>query len=360
MAGAIVDAYVDALHLEIERAQYDGEPVVSVFFGGGTPTFLSGEQLVSVLNHLRKRFNIVPNAEITSEANPGSITLEQLCQMHEAGFNRLSLGVQSFDPDELKRMERIHSPDDVVAGVEMARRAGFTNLNLDLIFALPNQTIERWESNLRQAIALQPEHLSLYALMLEPNTRFYHLYQKGLLTLPDEEIQVEMYRLAQSLTRQAGYEQYEISNFAKQTYRCVHNLLYWHNEPYLGFGPGAVSYYRGVRWTNIKHPREYVRRLQDGECLVLESESLQGWAQVAETLMLRLRLLDGVDLLEMDERFRLPVTEQHLPLFQRFEAQGWAQVFGTGVRPTDEGLLWHSEMSLQILQHSERCPVLTP
>ncbi len=357
MAGAIVDAYLSALHLEIERADCEGDPVVSVFFGGGTPTFLSGEQLADLLRHLRQRFHILPDAEITSEANPGSLTLDQLQRMREAGFNRFSLGVQSFDPDELRRMERIHSPDDVIAGVQMARRAGFTNLNLDLIFALPNQTLERWESNLRRAIALQPEHLSLYALMLEPNTRFYHLYQKGQLSLPDEEVQVEMYRLAQSLTRQAGYEQYEISNFAQAGFRCRHNLLYWHNEPYLGFGAGAVSYYRGIRWTNIKHPREYVRRLREGESVVLESERLMAWASVAETLMVRLRLTDGVDLQELDARFGLPVCEGFLPLFLRLQERGWVQVERTHIRPTNEGLLWHSELSLKILELSERCPL---
>jgi len=377
MAGAIVDAYLTALHQEIEAAPYDGEPVISVYFGGGTPTFLSGKQLSAILQHLCQRFQLLPDAEITAEANPGSVDQQKLQQMREAGFNRLSLGAQSFDPEELKRMDRIHSPEEIYTAVEMARAAGFQNLNLDLIFALPEQTLQRWEANLRQAIALQPEHLSLYALMLEPNTRFYHLYQKGLLTLPDEETQVEMYRLAQSLTYQAGYEQYEISNFArldagkettlqersvgtKSPYRCRHNLLYWHNQPYLGFGAGAASYYRGVRWTNVKHPREYVRRLQMGEQLAFESERLEGWAQVAETLMLGLRLKDGVDLGELDARYQLAVAEQFLPLFTRLEERGWISVSGLQVRPTDEGLLWHSEISLQILELSERCPLPTP
>jgi oxygen-independent coproporphyrinogen III oxidase len=235
---ALVAPFVDALHREIERSPYAGARFDTVFFGGGTPTYLDGTTLVGILEHLTRRFAIAADAEITCEANPGSVSLEQLRTLRQAGFNRLSFGVQSFHPDELRRMERIHTPDEVVQGVEWARAAGFANLNLDLIFALPQQTLERWEASLQQAIALQPEHLSLYALMLEPNTRFYHLYQKGKLHLPDDETQVAMYRLAQQRTAQAGYLQYEISNYALPGYECQHNLIYWRNEPYLGFGPG--------------------------------------------------------------------------------------------------------------------------
>ncbi|MCS7209785.1 MAG: radical SAM family heme chaperone HemW, partial [Fimbriimonadales bacterium] len=208
---ALVEPFIDALHAEIARSPYAGARFETVFFGGGTPTYLSGDALAAILEHLTRQFQIAPDAEITCEANPGSVSLAQLRTMRQAGFNRLSFGVQSFHPDELRRMDRIHSPEDVVQSVEWARAADFQNLNLDLIFVLPQQTLARWESNLQQAIALQPEHLSLYALMLEPNTRFYHLYQKGKLYLPDDEEQVAMFRCAQHITAQAGYRQYEIS-----------------------------------------------------------------------------------------------------------------------------------------------------
>ncbi len=347
--GELAPAFVDALLLEIERCPYAGARASTVFFGGGTPTFLDGATLARILEHLHHRFNIDPDAEITVEANPGSVDRVQLQILRRAGFNRLSFGVQSFDEAELKRMERIHSPQEVCESYEWAREAGFENINLDLIFALPDQTLERWESNLQQAIALRPEHLSLYALMLEPNTRFYHLYQKGQLSLPDEEVQVAMYRLAQRLTREAGYRQYEISNYALPGYECRHNLIYWHNLSYLGFGPGAVSYYEGRRWMNIKHPREYVRRVLNGEPLEVESEQLTGWDSVAETLMLGLRMVEGIDLAWLEARYGLPVRAHYRPVLERLTRRGWLIQDGSCIRLTDEGLLWHSEVALAFL-----------
>ncbi|MCX7926413.1 MAG: radical SAM family heme chaperone HemW [Fimbriimonadales bacterium] len=347
---ALVEPFVDALHAEIAQSPYAGERFDTVFFGGGTPTYLSGDALAGILEHLARQFAIAPDAEITCEANPGSITPEQLRTMRQAGFNRLSFGVQSFDPDELQRMDRIHTPDEVIQSVEWARAAGFDNLNLDLIFALPKQTLTRWEANLRQAIALQPEHLSLYALMLEPNTRFYHLYQKGKLRLPDDETQVAMFRLAQSLTTEAGYLQYEISNYARPGYECRHNLIYWRNEPYLGFGPGAVSYMEGKRWTNIKHPREYIRRVQTGEPLELEWERLTGWDSIAETLMLGLRMAQGVDLASLEARFGLPVREHYAETIDALVRRGWLERLGNTIRLTQEGLLWHSEVALAFFE----------
>lgn len=347
---ALVEPFVQALHTEIAQSPYAGERFDTVFFGGGTPTYLSGDVLAGILEHLTRQFVIPANAEITCEANPGSVSLTQLRTMRQAGFNRLSFGVQSFDLDELRRMDRIHTPDEVVQGVAWARTAGFENLNLDLIFALPKQTLTRWEANLRQAIALQPEHLSLYALMLEPNTRFYHLYQKGKLHLPDDEVQVAMYRLAQQLTAEAGYGQYEISNYARPGYECQHNLIYWRNEPYLGFGPGAVSYMEGKRWTNIKHPREYIRRISAGEPLELEWERLTGWDAVAETLMLGLRMLAGVDLAALEARFGLPIREHYAETIDALIRRGWLERTADTIRLTQEGLLWHSEVALAFFE----------
>jgi len=347
---ALVAPFVDALHREIEQSPYAGAHFDTVFFGGGTPTYLDGATLAGILEHLARRFAIPSDAEITCEANPGSVSLEQLRTLRQAGFNRLSFGVQSFHPDELRRMERIHTPEEVVQGVAWARAAGFANLNLDLIFALPQQTLERWAASLQQAIALQPEHLSLYALMLEPNTRFYHLYQKGKLRLPDDETQVAMYRLAQRRTAQAGYQQYEISNYALLGYECQHNLIYWRNEPYLGFGPGAVSYMDGRRWTNIKHPREYIRRVLAGEPLELEWERLTGWDAVAETLMLGLRVRAGVDLATLETRFGLPIRTHYAPTIEQLARRGWLERDDDIIRLTDEGLLWHSEVALAFFE----------
>lgn len=350
MKGEIVSAFVDALHLEIEQTPYAGANVPTIFFGGGTPTFLTGEELAHLLDHLSRKFRIEPGAEITSEANPGTVDLHKLQCMKQAGFNRVSFGVQSFDAAELKRMERIHSPEEVFLAVQAAREAGFDNLNLDLIYALPDQTPERWQDNLRQAVELQPEHLALYGLMLEPNTRFYHLYQKGQLTLPEDEVQVEMYEYARDFARSNGYEQYEISNYAKPGYECRHNLVYWRNEAYLGFGPGAVSYIEGRRWMNMRHPREYVRRVNAGEQLEFESESITGWESAAETIMLGLRTRDGVDLDALERRYHLPIELYFREAVQRLIQRGWLEQTGTRIHLTEHGFLWHSEASLAFFE----------
>lgn len=350
MKGEIVSAFVDALHLEIEQTPYAGANVPTIFFGGGTPTFLTGEELAHLLDHLSRKFRIEPGAEITSEANPGTVDLHKLQCMKQAGFNRVSFGVQSFDAAELKRMERIHSPEEVFLAVQAAREAGFDNLNLDLIYALPDQTPERWQDNLRQAVELQPEHLALYGLMLEPNTRFYHLYQKGQLTLPEDEVQVEMYEYARDFARSNGYEQYEISNYAKPGYECRHNLVYWHNESYLGFGPGAVSYIEGRRWMNMRHPREYVRRVNAGEQLEFESESITGWESAAETIMLGLRTREGVDLDALERRYHLPIALYFREAVQRLIQRGWLEQTGTRIHLTEHGFLWHSEASLAFFE----------
>lgn len=350
MKGEIVSAFVDALHMEIERTPYAGAYVPTLFFGGGTPTFLIGEELAQILDHLSRKFRMDPGAEITAEANPGTVDLHKLQCMKQAGFNRVSFGVQSFDAAELKRMERIHSPEEVFLAVQAAREAGFDNLNLDLIYALPDQTPERWQDNLRQAVELQPEHLALYGLMLEPNTRFYHLYRKGQLTLPEDEVQVEMYEYARDFARSNGYEQYEISNYAKPGYECRHNLVYWRNEAYLGFGPGAVSYIKGRRWMNMRHPREYVRRVNAGEPLEFESESLAGWESAAETIMLGLRTREGVDLGALERRYHLPVELYFREAVQQLIQRGWLEQTGTRIHLTEQGLLWHSEASLAFFE----------
>lgn len=347
LSGEIVDRFVDAVIREISTSEHKGSRVETVFFGGGTPTFLSGEQLARILAAVCSAFEV--GGEITSEANPGSVALDQLRTMRSAGFNRISFGAQSFDSGELKIMDRIHSPDEIGQAVRWAREAGFENLNLDLIYALPGQAIQRWRSNLKAAIALNPEHLSLYCLTLEPNTRFYHDYQKGLLTVPDEDVQIEMQRLAESMSLSAGYRQYEISNYAKPGFECEHNLVYWRNQDYVGFGPGAVSGVDGCRWTNIKHPREYVARVENGENLAFESERLEGWARVGETIMLGLRLNKGIDLEALESRFGLPVRERFAESIQVLAAQDRVCVESSRLRLTDEGRLWASEIAQHFL-----------
>ena len=300
MDGEIVERTVRATVREIEGSRWRGRRAKTVFFGGGTPTFLSAEQLTRILRAVVEVHPLVDGAEVSSEANPGTVDAEKFAAMREAGFNRLSIGAQSFQTGELLQLGRIHAASDVARAVGLARRAGFENLNLDMMFALPGQSERVWRSNLEIALSLRPEHLSLYCLTIEPNTRFYKYYHRGLIDLPDDEAQVRMYDLACALVRESGYEQYEISNFALPGRRCEHNLCYWHGEEYLAYGPGAVGCFDegGVRtrYTDMKGPKRYCEAIEEGTELWCESEELDSATQAFERWMMGLRLNDGVEM----------------------------------------------------------------
>lgn len=260
----LIPAYVLALGNEI-RAVADSAPerieVQTIFFGGGTPSLLSGNQFETILKTIRQRFELAHDAEISLEANPGTLTAKALGGLHALGFNRISLGVQSAHLEELRQLERIHDYFDVVNAVEWARRAGFENLNLDLIFGLPEQTLKRWQASLQLALGLHPEHLSLYALTLEHGTPFGRWAQRGLLPLPDPDAAADMYEWAQETLEAGGYEHYEISNWAQSGRQCRHNLQYWRNLPYLGFGAGAHGFAGQVRYSNVLRIKTYIERL---------------------------------------------------------------------------------------------------
>jgi oxygen-independent coproporphyrinogen-3 oxidase len=318
-------------------------PVESVFFGGGTPTFLSGEQLTRLLNTVRERFAVSTDAEITSEANPSSSDAEKFAQMRSAGFNRLSIGVQAFDDTLLKALDRFHTAGEAQAAFLQARAAAFDNISLDLMFGLPKQTRILWEATLERALGLEPEHISLYALTLEPGTRFERLYAGGKLELPDEDDEIGMYERSMERLTAAGYEHYEVSNFARVGRRSRHNQTYWRNEDYLGFGPGAVSYLEGRRWKRERLPKRYVEKVRQGADLSVESERLERDGTLGETFMLGLRMREGMPLSRIRERFGV---EPHLhfgEVFADLKAKGWLEETGDTVRLTHTGLLLANE-----------------
>ncbi len=282
----------------------------TVYFGGGTPTFLEPSQLLALFEAVVGAHPPEPNAEITCEANPGTADAAKFAAMREAGFNRLSMGAQSFLDSDLKQLGRAHSASDIAASVKLARDAGFENLSLDLMFALPGQSREAWMSNVRAAMALQPEHLSLYCLSLEPGTAFHRLSQIGKLTQPDDDDQVGMYEACVEALDRDGYSQYEISNFGQPGEEGRHNLCYWHGEEYLAYGPGAVGAVDGlegrpdrVRYTNLKKPGEYCAAAESGASLWQEDETLSPDTLRTERIMLGLRLNEGLPLsgLGLDE-----------------------------------------------------------
>jgi oxygen-independent coproporphyrinogen-3 oxidase len=296
MEGEIIRRTVDATIAEISRTPHYGRPAKTIFFGGGTPTFLDPHELASLLEAVMRAHPPIPGCEITSEANPGTVDSEKFASMREAGFNRISIGAQSFFDDDLVRLGRVHRSGEIERAVANARIAGFENINVDLMFALPGQSKKAWFENLQRAIALRTEHLSLYCLTIEENTPFYKEFLKGLLDLPSDSGQVEMYEQACESAEEAGFRQYEISNFAKPGKECAHNLCYWNCEEYVAYGPGAVERVGDRRWTHVKHPRLYCERVEANEDLACESETLDLPTLRFERIMLGLRLNEGVDI----------------------------------------------------------------
>jgi oxygen-independent coproporphyrinogen-3 oxidase len=269
----MIPAYVDALCREIEItgalsrlewARGEGK-IGTLFFGGGTPSLLSPKQFESVLNTVRANFWLAEDAEITMEANPGTVSYENLLELRKLGMNRISFGVQSANTEELHMLERAHNFFDVIEAVSSARKAGFDNLNLDLIYGLPEQTLQTWQTTVNRILALHPEHISAYALTLEHGTPFGRWSAKGLLPLPDPDIAAEMYEWASEVFESAGYRQYEISNWARPEHECKHNLQYWRGLPYLALGAGAHGYAGGYRYSNVLRIKTYIDRLTDHE-----------------------------------------------------------------------------------------------
>jgi oxygen-independent coproporphyrinogen-3 oxidase len=327
-----------------------------MFLGGGTPTVLPIELLQSVLVACFDAFVVEDNAEITSEANPGTVSFEYLCALRNLGVNRLSLGAQSFEEKELAMLGRIHGVEDVRLTVERARAAGFSNLNLDLIYGLPNQTLTSWEYTLERALDLGPQHLSLYCLTLEEGTPLHAWVMHGRLPTPDPDLAADMYELADGRLTQAGYQQYEISNWSLPGYECAHNLIYWRNRPYLGLGAGAHSSSGGQRWWNVRPVPAYIDRItmksadrwpspaaEDGE---ITNRSLE----MGETMMLGLRLTrEGVAETDFRQRFGVSLEEAYGNVIQELTHAGLLVWDETRLRLTVRGRLLGNQVFARFL-----------
>lgn len=303
--GHLVDDYVRALVAEIDRLPRPLR-IGSIFFGGGTPSLLTPAQVATVLDAAH-RWPVAPDAEISLEANPGDLSLAYLKELRAAGVNRLSMGVQSFDDAMLRRLGRRHDAATAVAAFEQARAAGFANLSFDLMFALPGQALAHWQSTLDRALALAPDHISLYNLTVEPETPFATWVTAGKLSVPDDDAAADMYQAAIDALDQAGFVHYEISNWARrdvnQDFRAQHNLRYWRNQPYLGVGAGAHSYFADQRSANLRSPAVYVARALAGESTMESVEGISEALAMGETLMLGLRLAEGVGYDDFAKRF---------------------------------------------------------
>jgi len=300
--------YIDALVAEMKHyaKTYSNTNIIrTIFLGGGTPTTLTVYQLERILKECVSEFTVASDAEITIEANPATIDIEQLKSIRQTGYNRISIGVQSFDKAELKLLDRAHGPEEIHSTVDRARKAGFDNLSLDLMFAVPNQSLSSWESNLNKALEKNPEHLSTYNLTIEQGTAFSKLQSNGKLIMPDDDHQLELYKRTIERLTKKGFHHYEISNFARRGKECKHNITYWENKNTLGLGAGASSYMNGTRFKNINLPAHYIRQVKEKKIAVEHSETLEPRQAMGETIMLGLRLLQGISIHQFEKRFQI-------------------------------------------------------
>ena len=335
--GHLASRYVEALEAEagLWAEEWRGERFGSVFLGGGTPTTLDYAELARLLACLQERFHVEPGAEVTIEANPDTVDAAKLAALREAGYTRLSMGAQSFDQQVLDALERVHGPASVRRAFAAARAAGHANVNLDLIYGANGETLASWRRTLEETVALHPEHVSAYALTVEPATPLGRKVQAGLVPGPEPDLQADMFDLACELLGDAGYVHYEVSNWALSGFECRHNLGYWRKQPYLGLGAGAHSYRDGRRWWNLRPPAEYLDAVEQGLHPVGGEERLTREDERLEEVFLKLRILEGV-----------PVASVADDVASGFLEQGLLSRRNGYLVPTERGMLLLNEVVL--------------
>ena len=348
-----MDAYQKALlaHMAETAPLARHMEVDTIYFGGGTPSFYGTKRLKELLAALKKRFRVIRDAEITLEGNPDSVDGKMLASLRRAGFNRLSLGVQSADDAQLRCVHRPHTFEQARQAVAAARKAKLKNLSLDLIYGLPGQDLASWQDTLEQVLSLEPEHLSVYGLKVEEGTPLAARVERGE-RLPDDDLQADMYLWAVERLAQAGYAQYEISNFARSGFQSRHNLRYWMMSPYLGFGPGAHSDFGGRRYSFVRDLERYISGVLDGGSVIDSSELIPERERGSEYLMLRLRTTHGIEEWEYRRTYFMNFDPLE-SLLLKFEQQGWAERDGRRWRLTPKGFLVSNQLIGQLLEAQE-------
>ncbi len=338
--------------LEREIATYPSEPAATIFYGGGTPNAYDASEIARLTRTLRERFMLPEGAEVSIEVNPELVKPGDFATYRDAGVTRLSIGVQSFIPSEIATLGRKHTPEMVGAVVAQAREAGLTSVSLDLIFAVPGQTRASWSASLDAAIALSPDHISTYGLTVEEGTP-YELWQKREpAAFADDGLEADLYGDTMDRLGTAGFEQYEISNFAQPGHRCRHNETYWRNEEYLGIGVGAAGYRGGVRSTHTRELDSYLAAAEADAPIPAESERLEGARRVGEAAMLSLRTAQGVVPDAFKERYGLDVLQYYAPVIEEFRSAGFLEVDDAGVRLTRRGRFVANDICAAFVTHA--------
>ena len=344
-----IGEYVEVLCQEIRIAPTYSQPLETIFFGGGTPSLLSTAQLQSILTTLEQRFGIASGVEISMEIDPGTFDFAHIAGYRSLGVNRVSLGVQAFQEELLKTAGRSHSLIDIFTAIELIHKVEIPEFSLDLISGLPHQSLAQWQDSLIQAVAATPTHISIYDLTIEPGTAFNRYYKPGDHPLPTDETTVKMYQMGQKTLTDAGYEHYEISNYAQPGHQCQHNRVYWQNRPYYGFGMGAASYIQGKRFTRPRKTQEYYQWLKNGA--VIDCEVTPQADVLLETLMLGLRLAEGISLNSLATNFGNHQVERIQSCLQPYFAQGWVKIVGDRLRFSDpDGFIFSNVMLAKLFE----------
>lgn len=330
-----VDSYLE--HLLKEFRSYDIQKLRTLYIGGGTPTALSAPQLELLLDGLTKNLDLSVLEELTIEANPGDLDADKIAVLKQSAVNRVSLGVQTFDDKMLKKIGRSHLEKDIYENIDRLKLAGFDNISIDLIYALPGQTMDQVKENVAKAISLDIPHMSLYSLILENHTVFMNRMRRGKLPLPKEELEAEMFEYIIAELERAGFGHYEISNFSKPGFESRHNLMYWDNAEYYGIGAGASGYVNGVRYKNHGPIRHYLNAVEAGNARITE-EHLSQREQMEEEMFLGLRKKSGVSMARFEEKFGRSFDELYGKIIRDLVQQGLMQIDGDRVRMTKRGL----------------------
>ena len=342
-------AYLHALRTEMGLYSPEADPLQTVFIGGGTPSILSADALAQLFVDIHRHFQITPDTEITVECNPGTVDGEKLKVMRNNGVNRLSFGLQAMQDETLKQLGRIHTVAEFLQSYRLARENGFENINIDLIFALPDQTMEAWHHTLNEVISLEPDHISAYNLVMEETTPFYEWWQAGELHLPTEDTEADMFQYTIDTLTAHGYIHYEICNFAKPHHFARHNLVYWNNQSCIGLGAGACGYVNGVRYTNVRGIASYIGKLAQRHKPIANTERMTGHAEKAETLMLALRKREGISLDVYQDRFGEDIEAAFGSILKKWIDLQLLERTATHLRLTDRGLFLANEVFVELM-----------
>lgn len=331
--------------LKIEMSMYKNEleknnikdGISSVFLGGGTPSILSGEELKEIFKNIYEKFNIKEDAEITIECNPGTLTKEKLLAMKEIGINRLSIGLQAVQNQHLKNIGRIHTYEEFEKNYKEAIEVGFDNINVDLMYCLPNQSIDDWKETLEKIITLNPSHISAYSLILEEGTQLYDMYEKNEFELIDEDTDINLYNHTIEYLKDNGYYQYEISNYAKPNKECKHNILYWKCDSYIGLGPGASGYLNDVRYNNVEGLSDYHEKIMNNEKPIDHKENLSNEDKIQEKIFMGLRMNEGIKYEDFKKQFNIDFKTKYESQIDKLTRRNLIKESKDGIKLTQKG-----------------------